>query len=36
VSNVLNFKGIMNHYPAWVTHAEGGHGFAEMVDGLLA
>jgi len=36
VANVLRFKGRMDHYPAWVTKAKGGNGFAEMVAGLLA
>jgi hypothetical protein len=36
VSNILNFKEKMNHYPAWITHGEGGYGFGEMVDGLLS
>jgi HAD superfamily hydrolase (TIGR01484 family) len=36
VANVMQFKGRMTHYPAWVTKREGGYGFAEMVDGLLA
>jgi HAD superfamily hydrolase (TIGR01484 family) len=36
VSNILNFKGKMNQYPTWVTHAEGGYGFAEMAAGMLS
>jgi 3-deoxy-D-manno-octulosonate 8-phosphate phosphatase KdsC-like HAD superfamily phosphatase len=36
VANVMQFEGKMDHYPAWVTHREGGYGFAEMVDGLLS
>lgn len=36
VANVMQFNGRMPCYPAWVTSREGGHGFAEMVDLLLA
>ena len=36
VANVLQFKEMMTHYPTWITEKEGGLGFAEMVDGLLA
>jgi HAD superfamily hydrolase (TIGR01484 family) len=36
VANVNNFRGKMIHDPAWVTEREGGMGFAEMVDGLIA
>lgn len=36
VANVSHFKGMMDHYPAWVTKREGGYGFAEMVDVLLS
>ena len=36
VANVLNFKGMMDHDPAWVTKREGGYGFAEMADVLLS
>jgi hydroxymethylpyrimidine pyrophosphatase-like HAD family hydrolase len=36
VANILQFKGQMAHDPAWVTKAEGGYGFSEMVAGLLA
>jgi HAD superfamily hydrolase (TIGR01484 family) len=36
VANVMRFEGLMECYPAWVTEREGGYGFAEMVDGLLA
>jgi HAD superfamily hydrolase (TIGR01484 family) len=35
VANILRFKDEMDHQPAWVTEKEGGHGFAEMVAGLL-
>jgi HAD superfamily hydrolase (TIGR01484 family) len=35
VANVLQFKGMMGHSPAWVTKREGGYGFAEMADVLL-
>ena len=36
VANVRQFEGRMPCYPAWITRREGGYGFAEMVDGLLA
>ncbi len=36
VANVKNFMGKMVHDPAWVTAGEGGVGFAEMVDHLIA
>ncbi len=36
VANVLHFKSRMPCEPAWVTQKEGGYGFAEMVDALLA
>ena len=36
VANVLQFEGRMPCNPAWITRKEGGHGFAEMVDQLLA
>jgi HAD superfamily hydrolase (TIGR01484 family) len=36
VANVLHFKGMLDHSPAWVTHREGGYGFAEMVEILLS
>ncbi len=36
VANILQFMGIMDHSPAWVTKREGGYGFAEMVDVLLS
>ena len=36
VANILQFMGIMDHSPAWVTKREGGYGFAEMVDILLS
>lgn len=36
VSNILQFKGKIMHEPAWVTLKEGGYGFAEMVDSILA
>ena len=36
VANVLHFKNRMPCEPAWVTQKEGGYGFAEMVDALLA
>jgi len=35
VANLLRFKGIIAHNPAWVTKREAGFGFAEMVDELL-
>jgi len=36
VANVLQFSGQMDHYPTWVTEKEGGDGFAELVDVLIA
>jgi len=36
VANISQFAGRMAHAPAWVTKGEGGYGFAEMVEGLLA
>jgi len=36
VANVQQFKGMMDHSPAWVTKREGGYGFFEMVDVLLS
>jgi len=36
VANILQFKGKIMHEPAWVTLKEGGYGFAEMVDSILA
>ena len=36
VANVRQFEGKMAHFPAWITAKEGGHGFAEMVNFLLA
>ncbi len=36
VANVVQFEGKMDHYPAWITKKEGGYGFAEMVNILLA
>jgi len=36
VANVKQFEGKMDHYPAWITQKEGGYGFAEMVNLLLA
>ncbi len=36
VANVLQFSDQMEHEPTWVTRKEGGYGFAEMVDILLA
>ncbi len=36
VANVKNFEGQMDCYPTWVVEHEGGYGFAEMVDILLA
>jgi hydroxymethylpyrimidine pyrophosphatase-like HAD family hydrolase len=36
VANILQFKGMMDHSPAWVTKREGGYGFFEMVDILLS
>ncbi len=36
VANILDFKDDLSAEPAWVTTAEGGYGFAEMVETLLA
>lgn len=35
VANIRPFAKLMPHLPAYVTEAEGGHGFAEFVDMLL-
>lgn len=35
VANILDFKDDLSTEPGWVTTAEGGYGFAEMVDLLL-
>ena len=35
VANVKQFEGKMDSHPTWVTHKEGGYGFAEMVNILL-
>ena len=35
VANIQRFKGRLDHEPAWITRAEGGIGFAEMVNVLL-
>lgn len=35
VANIQRFSGRVDHEPAWITRAEGGHGFAEMVNVLL-
>jgi HAD superfamily hydrolase (TIGR01484 family) len=36
VANILQFKEKIKHGPAFVTRQEGGYGFAEMVDVILA
>jgi hypothetical protein len=36
VANVTAFRSQLPHLPAWVTQQEGGYGFAEMVETLLA
>jgi len=36
VANVLRFQGEMSAYPAYVTRAEGGHGFVEIAARLLS
>ncbi len=36
VANVLQFEGMMDHSPVWVTKHKGGYGFAEMVEILLS
>ena len=35
VANVMSFVDKMDHLPTWITVAEGGFGFAEVVDRLL-
>jgi HAD superfamily hydrolase (TIGR01484 family) len=35
VANILQFKKMITHEPAFVTRQEGGRGFAEMVDSIL-
>jgi HAD superfamily hydrolase (TIGR01484 family) len=35
VANVVPYKPIMSHLPRYVTHAEGGDGFAELAQALL-
>jgi HAD superfamily hydrolase (TIGR01484 family) len=35
VANILQFKKMISHKPAFVTRREGGHGFAEMVESIL-
>jgi HAD superfamily hydrolase (TIGR01484 family) len=36
VANILQFEEKITHKPAWVTLQEGGYGFSEMVDLILA
>ena len=36
VANVLRFQGQLDAEPAWVTVAEGGHGFVEVAEHILA
>ena len=36
VANIVQFKEKIKHSPAYVTYQEGGYGFAEMVDVILA
>jgi HAD superfamily hydrolase (TIGR01484 family) len=36
VANVFNFADELSDKPAWITRAEGGYGFAEMAEILLA
>lgn len=36
VANVLRFQGKLISEPAWITEKEGGYGFAEMVETLVA
>jgi hypothetical protein len=36
VANILQFKEKIMYSPAYVTRQEGGYGFAEMVDVILA
>ncbi|MEN8243292.1 MAG: HAD-IIB family hydrolase [Thermodesulfobacteriota bacterium] len=36
VANILDFKGRLEHEPAWITDEPGGHGFAEMARILLS
>ena len=35
VRNILDFTGVMNHLPGFITEEAGGYGFAELVDCLL-
>jgi hypothetical protein len=35
VKNVLRFAEHMTHLPAFITHQEGGEGFAEIVESML-
>jgi hypothetical protein len=35
VANVRLFVDKMEHLPTWITNAEGGFGFVELVDRLL-
>jgi HAD superfamily hydrolase (TIGR01484 family) len=36
VANLRRFLPTLTHRPRWLTDAEGGHGFAELADALLA
>jgi hydroxymethylpyrimidine pyrophosphatase-like HAD family hydrolase len=36
VANILQFSDRLEHRPTWVTSKEGGDGFAELVEVLLA
>ena len=36
VANILDFKDKITHKPAWVTRQQGGFGFAETVNLILA
>jgi hypothetical protein len=36
VANILDFKEIITHKPAWVTQQQGGYGFAETVKLILS
>ena len=36
VANVADFADRLDATPAWVTHARGGHGFAELAEALIA
>jgi hypothetical protein len=36
VANILEFKEIITHKPAWVTQQQGGYGFAETVKLILS